>query len=274
MLRPSELLPTFSRNRDIESSEIKALAQNIATNGIVEPLTVRKKEDGRYELITGERRLKAAVLAGLRRVPCVLHKVGKSEAAVLSACENFGIRGFNIFEKARVLDSLKTKYMMSETEVAVSLGITAREIRNTLKFLEFEAQEEQLIRSYSFTEKQALYLLRLPKHLREGVIEEIISKHLGERETAEYIQNILFGEQGESCEEESREQKEKTPVRRFAIGDIRLFSNSLEKLIATLKGAGIKTSLHRLERPRYTEYRIRIAKNEEEILSAEQLKIC
>ena len=118
MLRPEELKTSGNQARkSFDPYELKLLAESIASSGIIQPLSVRKTEDGRYELIAGERRLRAAIIAGLRRVPCVLHKTDDATAALYTLTENLQRSNLNFFEEAFGIERLITVYGLSQTEI-------------------------------------------------------------------------------------------------------------------------------------------------------------
>ena len=107
MLKPeSIIISNDNARKSFDEYELKRLAESIHTSGIIQPIAVRKNTDGNYELITGERRLKAAVLAGLRRVPCILHKTDKNTARLYSIIDNVHRCNLSLFEEAEGLEYL------------------------------------------------------------------------------------------------------------------------------------------------------------------------
>ena len=135
MLKPSEITASPDQPRkSFDEYELKRLSDSIRASGIIQPLIVRKLERG-YQLIAGERRLKAAVMAGLRRVPCVIHKTDDETAALYSLLENLQRSNLTVFEEAESINRLITEYGISQSEAAARLGISQSGLSNKLRLL-------------------------------------------------------------------------------------------------------------------------------------------
>lgn len=270
MLKPMEIKKSANKPRkSFDEYELKLLAKSIAASGILEPLAVRKNEDGKFELIAGERRLKAAIMVGLRRVPCVLHKTDEATAALYAVLENLQRRSLTVFEEAKELYRLVTEYRFSRSEVAAKLGITEEALLSKLRLLRLGEDIERKITKAALSESFARALLRLAPEARNTALDYIIDEGLTEKQTEEYIGELLCPKP--ICEKEEEYIEEK-PIRKVAIGDMRLFSNSLSKLVDTLKSSGIDAYSRKYETDKYIEYKVRIKK--EPVVSATQLKIC
>ena len=274
MLKPRELKASANQPRQhFDEYELRQLADSIATSGIIQPLAVRKADDGGYELIAGERRLRAAVMAGLRRVPCILHKTDNETAALYSVIENLQRSNLTVFEESKGINRLITEYGMSQSEAASRLGIAQSTLSNKLRLLRLTDDIQQRIISARLTERHARALLRLPEHLHEEALNYIIAQGLTLQQTEEYIFNLLnpsnVAEPENSISDVSDE-----PVRKMVIGDVRLFSNSLSKLVETLQNAGIDAKSHKTENDKYIEYKVQIRKSTIETGNYKQLKIC
>ena len=270
MLRPSEItLSPHQPRRSFDEYELKLLADSISASGIIQPLAVRKKVDGSYELIAGERRLKAAIAAGLRRVPCVIHKADDETAALYALIENLQRSNLTIFEEASGLQHLIHEYGMSQSEMASRLGFAQSTLSNKLRLLKLDSAIQQRITSARLTERHARALLRLPDDARETALDHIVAEGLTLKQSEEYINGLLAPK---APEEEPAPPPE--PIRKAMIGDVRLFSNSLSKLLSTLQSAGIEAKSQRREDDRYIEFRVKIRKNAAEPESYSQLKIC
>ena len=271
MLKPEEIMPKVNKIRQsFDIYELKRLADSISANGIIEPLTVRKNADGKYELIAGERRLRAAKLAGLRRVPCILHVTDDTTAIVFSITENVQRCRLTFFEEAESLRKLTEDFGMSQSEVAARLGIAQSTLCNKLSLLRLDEAMQNRIASAGLNEGHARAILRLEESKRSEVLNKIIAENLSVRQTEELIENILYPFHKEQTHTEK--EVETKPVRKTAIGDTRLFANSLAKLITTLQNAGIDAKSRKYETDKYIEYKVRINKNN--VQNFEQLKIC
>lgn len=269
MLKPSEIkLSPNQPRKSFDQYELKLLADSISSNGIIQPLSVRKTEDG-YELIAGERRLRAAVMAGLRRVPCVLHKTDSETAAVFSIIENLQRSNLTVFEEAQGIERLIDEYGLSQGEAAARLGIAQSTLSNKLRLLRLSDTIQQRIISARLTERHARALLRLPDEACEEALDYIIANGLTLNQTEEYISELLAPKEESEPLPDTEE-----PVRKAAIGDVRLFTNSLSKLLDTLQSAGIDAKSRKYENDRYIEFKVRIQKKSVDTERFKQLKIC
>ena len=266
-LKPEELsLSPHQPRKSFDEYKLRLLANSIAASGILQPLSVRKREDGRFELIAGERRLRAAVMAGLRKVPCVLHKTDEETAAMYSLTENIQRCDLTVFEEAAGIERLISGFGLSHAEVAAKLGIAQSTLSNKLRILKLSKDLQERITAAGLTERHARALLRIPEERRKEALDRVIAEGMTLRQTEEYITQLL------SPPVEPAEPSQ--PVRKAAIGDIRLFSNSLSKLLHTLEHAGIEAESERHEDDTYIEFQVRIRKNAPENEEYGQLKIC
>ena len=251
MLKPSEIAASPDQPRkSFDEYELKRLSDSIRASGIIQPLIVRKTEEG-YRLIAGERRLKAAIMAGLRRVPCVLHKIDDETAALYSLLENLQRSNLTVFEEAEGINRLISEYGISQSEAAARLGISQSSLSNKLRLLKLGDSIKERISSARLTERHARALLRLPEELREEALDRIISEGFTVSQTEEYITSLL------NPKENPQPVIPDEPVRKSAIGDVRLFSNSLAKLLSTLQSSGIDAKSRKYETDKYIEFKVR-----------------
>lgn len=270
MLRPREIrLPLYRVRKSEDEYALSSLAESIKKSGIIEPLAVRKNEKGKYVIITGERRLKAAIMANLRRVPCVLHDVDTSTALVYSIVENLQRANATFFEEAEAIKTVMNKYRIPQYEMAARLGISQNVLLERLRLLRLNEGLRARITEASLSESHARILLRLPPEKREDALEKIIAENMTSMKTEIFVNELLNPKP--SLQEKPKSQP--ISYKKSAIGDIRLFSNSLSKLIETLKNSGIDAYTRRIENDRYIEYKVRIKKDEPPRDLAEQLKI-
>lgn len=268
MLKPDEIQTGNMQPRQyFDEYELRLLAESIAANGIIQPLTVRKSEKG-YELIAGERRLRAAKIAGLRRVPCVLHKTDTATAAIYAITENLQRSDLSFFEEALAIERLISEYSLSQAEASARLGIAQSTLCNKLRLLKLNENQRKRIVAAGLTERHARALLRLAPEDRDEMLDRIIAQELNLKQTEEAISELLIPH----SVQKPLEHSEQPPTRKAAIGDIRLFANSLSKLLSTMQSAGFDARSRRSETEKYIEYRVRINKSVPEKYT--QLKIC
>lgn len=198
-----EILPNRSQPRkSFESNGIVRLADSIRRFGILHPLTVRRiNYDGfvpagslpyKYELISGERRLRAAMLLGLERVPCIIRFASEKEAAELAVIENLLRRDLNMFEQARAFSRLINEFSMTQQEVAERLSLAQSSVANKLRLLKLSDGEQQYIIDKDLTERHARALLKIgDEKLRFAVLREIAAKKFNVSASEEYIERII-----------------------------------------------------------------------------------
>lgn len=268
MLKSDEIIPSKNQPRKtFDEYELKLLADSIARSGIIQPLAVRKCGNGKYEIIAGERRFRAAKMAGVRRIPCVLHNTDDKTAAIYSIMENLQRQDLSFFEEAEAINRLISVYDMSQLEIASRLGIAQSTLSNKLRLLRLNDEQRKRILTARFTERHARALIRLEESDRDSALDYIIANSLTLKESEEYIEGIL----NPNIPETAAAPK---PIRKYAISDVRLFYNSLSKLVSTLQTAGVNAKTRKYETDKYIEYKVRISKKVPENEECEQLKIC
>ena len=267
MLKPEDIRPSRNQARKkFDEYELKQLADSIASNGIIQPISVRKLSDGKYEIIAGERRLRAAKMAGLKRIPCVLHKTDENTAALFTVTENLQRSNLSVFEEAEGINRLINEYSMSQSDVAERLGIAQSTLSNKLRLLRLDESLRERIISARLTERHARALLRIPPENRAQALDYMIANGLTVYQTEDYIKELLMPK--------TQKKEPEKPIRKAAIGDVRLFSNSLSKLVSTLQSAGIDAKSRKYESEKYIEYKVRIKKEPQNKQESIQLKIC
>ncbi|MBQ5910861.1 MAG: ParB/RepB/Spo0J family partition protein [Clostridia bacterium] len=248
-LKVTDIIPNENQPRkNFDTYELSLLCESIKENGILQPLIVRIS-GGKYLLIAGERRLKAAKMAGLKRVPCVIKKADDLTADCFTIIENLLRRDLSVFEEAEGINRLINVYGLSQGEIAEKIGIAQSTLSNKLRLLKLDTALRERITAARLTERHARALLRIPEEKRNETLDYIIAKQLTLSETEEYIDKLL------SPKKEKRE-----PVRKCAIGDVRLFANSLNKMVDTMRLGGIAATTIKNETATHIEYTVLITK--------------
>ncbi len=232
-IRPNPAQP----RRFFEEAALSELADSIRHHGILQPLTVRKGRNG-YELIAGERRLRAARMAGLRTVPCILANADEETSGALALVENLQRRDLHFFEEAVAVAQLIAAYGLSQEEAAERLGKSQSAVANKLRLLRLSPECAARIRDCGLTERHARTLLRLSEEEeRRAALSHIIEKGLNVTQSEEYVESLIVS-------------KNKTPPPRrptYIIKDARLFLNSINRGVDILRSAGIAAQVTREE---------------------------
>lgn len=250
MIPVDQILPAAHQPRTVFDGEaLRELSDSIAAHGVLQPLLVLR-EGGHYRLIAGERRLRAAKSAGLKKVPCLLTVKDVEEAAKLSLIENLQRENLSFFEEAAAYRRLMEDFSLSQAEVAQEVSKDPSTVANKLRLLRLPISAQLLIAKNGLTERHARALLRVEDQEQQmELLEEIIDQALNVKETEALIAAAL-----------APKKKKKRAGRLCSVKDIRLCINTLNHTVATLKQAGIKPQTQIHEEERFVEYIIRIPK--------------
>ena len=249
-IRPNKAQPRKVFNEE----DLNALSQSIAENGILQPLTVRKVSATEYELIAGERRLRASVMAGLWKVPCIVIKCSEKESAVYALLENLQRSDLGMFEEARGVSRLIRRYGLTQQEAAVKLGKTQSTIANKLRLLRLTYEEQEWIENAGLSERHARALLKLgDEGARREALSKIISENLNVQQSENLI-NLMLNS--------SPKNNKKQGTSKAVIKDVRIFVNTINKAIDTMRLAGIDAQSDKTDTDNFIEYTIRIPKKQ------------
>ena len=249
-IRPNKAQPRKVFNEE----DLNALSQSIAENGILQPLTVRKVSASEYELIAGERRLRASVMAGLRKVPCIVIKCSEKESAVYALLENLQRSDLGMFEEARGVSRLIRRYGLTQQEAAVKLGKTQSTIANKLRLLRLTYEEQEWIENAGLSERHARALLKLgDEGARREALSKIISENLNVQQSENLI-NLMLNS--------NPKNNKKQGISKAVIKDVKIFVNTINKAIDTMRLAGIDAQSDKTDTDNFIEYTIRIPKKQ------------
>ena len=223
--------PNPAQPRQVFSEESLAdLAESIRRHGILQPLSVRRSGSG-YELICGERRLRAGILAGLTDIPCLLMSMDDKESGIASLVENLQRQDLDFIETARGIQSLMEKWTMSQEQVARLLGKSQSAVANKLRLLRHSPAVLTAIRENGLTERHARALLRLSGDEQKlPLILQIRRQNLSVARTEQIIESML-------------RVKEEKPCR----ANVGAFLNNLNQSLARIQLSGIPAVSERRE---------------------------
>ena len=177
--------------REFAPGPLAELAESIRRHGIIQPLTVRHSADG-WELIAGERRLRAAKLAGLQTVPCLEMQVDEQDSAILALIENIQRRDLHYLEEAAAIAAYLRQSGSTQEEAAALLGRSPSALANKLRLLRLSPDCCRLLTEHDLTERHARALLRLEdEEERLNALHHIIRQHLNVAQTEQYIDKRL-----------------------------------------------------------------------------------
>lgn len=239
-LRPNPAQPRVI----FEEAGLRELASSIRLHGILQPLTVRRV-NGVYELVAGERRLRAAKLAGLTEVPCLLVNMDEGQSTLAALVENLQRRDLDFIEEAQGISRLIRQYGLSQEQAALQIGKSQSAVANKLRLLRHSNQVLDRIREGGLTERHARALLKLEgEEEKLEVLERIIARTMTVSQTEKYIESLLRG------------QKKGAPER----VDVRAFLRDLTENLAKIQSAGVPAVSQRSETDREITLTITIPK--------------
>ncbi|HWO43813.1 MAG TPA: ParB/RepB/Spo0J family partition protein [Candidatus Eisenbacteria bacterium] len=184
----------FQPRRSFDEAKIEELASSIRNQGIIQPLVARPKGDGTYELIAGERRWRAAIKAGLSRVPVVIRHATDQEALQLALVENLQREDLNPIEEANGYRRLQEEFHWSQEEMAEKVGKSRPAIANAMRLLSLPAEVQQEVAAGNLPAGQARALLGLHSEpLVISTCREVIAKGLSTRETEKLVRQLTLG---------------------------------------------------------------------------------
>lgn len=243
-----DIISNPNQPRSDFSEDISQLADSIAQNGILQPISVRRK-GSKYELIAGERRLRAAKLCDFPVVPCIVHEVSDRHSAVLALVENIQRQDLSFFDEASAIEKLITLYGMTQEDAASKLGRAQSTIANKLRLLRLTEKERALITQYGLTERHARALLRLGSaEDRLFILDKIIKCDLNVERSEKLIDEFIG----------SKRDKVSYKKRSVVFQNVKLFVNTINKAIETMQAAGISADSRKIQNEDYIEYRVRI----------------
>ena len=236
--------------KDFDERALLELAHSIYQNGILQPVSVRINSNGKYELIAGERRYRASIIAGLTQIPCIVINADERQAALYSLIENLQRHDLSFFEEAHGIQRLISYYGLSQEEAAKRLGKAQSTLSNKLRILRLPEQIQSDIIKYGMTERHARALLKLNDEEKQDLaVKIIVEKRLNVSQTEILIDRILEG------------PKPKQKVL-MLFKDVRIFVNTLNNAVSTMKKSGINAAAEQTETDEYIEYLVRIPKEQ------------
>ena len=245
-IRPNPQQPRHS----FDEEGLAELAASIRSCGILQPLTVRRAGEG-YELVAGERRLRAARIAGLREVPCLVAQVGEEDSALLALMENLQRRDLDCWEEAQAIARLISRYGLSQEEAARRLGRAQPTVANKLRLLRLPEDVRALLRENGLTERHARALLRLQDpEVQRRAAGDMVRRGMNVAQAEAYVEKLLQSDQV-------------TPPRgrsTYIIKDVRLFLNSVDRGLHLMRQAGVDAGWNRQDTDREILLTIRIPK--------------
>ena len=210
-----------------------------------------RRDRDRYVLVAGERRWRASRMAGLKTIPAIVQELSPQDGAVLALIENMQRSDLNFFEEAAAIYALMQDRAMTQEETARRLGMSQPSLANKIRLLRLSGEEQRMVLENHLTEPspRVLCLEWKIRKRRMAALKTVIERKMNVAQTDTYIKSLL-----------EQEGQAKRPKRTFIAKDVRLFLNTIDHAVQTMKEAGIGAAFQRKETDEYYECVVRIPK--------------
>jgi len=253
-LIPVELIhPNPDQPRKVfHEEELQALSESIKANGLLQPISLMREEDGSYRIIAGERRYRACKQLKMEAVPAIISNVNDTDAAVLALIENIQRSDLGCFEEAAAIQKLIEKMEMTQEEAAKKLGKSQSAVANKLRLLRLPTEVQKFLTENGLTERHARALLKLPEDQMLMAAQEIAEQQLNVAQTEALVEALLAPEEEKPIPYRGRKI--------MVVKDLRIFRNTVERALETLRESGIEAFSEETEHEYYLEYVVRVSK--------------
>lgn len=233
----------YQPRRVFEKAHLEELAASIKEFGVLQPVSVRLINGHRYELVAGERRLRACRLAGLAKIPSVIVGINDRDSAILALIENIQRENLNYIEEAEGFRNLIQDYNFTQEKLSEKLGKSQSAIANRLRLLRLSPDIKRALIENGCSERHARALLKLPnEEQQKEVLRKVIKGNLTVKKTESLIEAMLAAA--------SESQKSKRPAKfRRVIRDMRIFTNTISQAVNIMKDSGIDAVYNIEEKP-------------------------
>lgn len=253
-IRPNPYQP----RKKFDKAALEELCESIKQYGVLQPINVRKITNGRYELVAGERRLRAATMAGLEEIPAIVVNVDDNDSAVMALIENLQREDLNYLEEAEGYNNLIVEHGFTQEELARKMGKSQSTIANKIRLLKLSPLVKKILLDNNLTERHARALLKLhDEQLQLKILKQVCEKGLNVKKTEELIERTI--------EKYTNEAKKKSAEKKCtkSIKDIRIFVNTIRQAIEIMRKSGVNAKGVQRDRGDFVEFIVRIPKKQE-----------
>ncbi|RCX16143.1 ParB family protein [Anaerobacterium chartisolvens] len=252
-IRPNPYQPRKQFNK----AALEELCESIKQYGVIQPINVRKISNSTFELVAGERRLRAATMAGLKEIPVIIIDVDDNNSAVMALIENLQREDLSYMEEAEGYNNLINDHNFTQEDLAQKIGKSQSTIANKIRLLKLPPLVKKILADNNLTERHARALLKLhDEQLQLKVLKHVCEKSMNVKKTEELVEKAI--------ERYTKEKKEAVGERKLtkSIKDIRIFVNTIRQAIDLMKKSGVNAKAAQIDRGEYIEFIVRIPKKE------------
>lgn len=254
LIRPNPYQP----RRKFDNTSMDELCQSIQQYGVIQPINVRKITNTHYELVAGERRLRAAAMAGHKEIPAIIVDIGEDDSAIMALIENLQREDLGYIEEAEGYRNLIKEHGLTQEELAQKIGKSQSTIANKIRILRLSPMVKKILADNGLTERHARALLKIDdEQIQLKVLHKVCDRGLNVRKTEELVQKALDKYCNQSKSDSYKGQVTKS------IKDIRIFVNTIRQAIDTMKKSGVNARAAQIDRGEFLEFIVRIPKRED-----------
>ena len=251
-VRPNPYQPRKQFNKQA----LDELCESIKQYGVLQPINVRKLSHSTYELVAGERRLRASTMAGLTEIPAIIINVDDNDSAVMALIENLLREDLSYMEEAEGYCNLINEHGFTQEELAQKIGKSQSTIANKIRLLKLSPLVKKILADNNLTERHARALLKLhDEQLQLKVLKLVCERGLNVKKTEELVEKAI--------EKYSKDARQRSSDKKMtkAIKDVRIFVNTIRQAIDIMKQSGVNAKAAQIDRGEYIEFVVRVPKN-------------
>lgn len=251
MIKPNPYQP----RKNFSQKSLEELAESIKEVGLIQPITVRRAGVNGYELVAGERRLRASKMAGLKTIPAIIITSSEKDSAVMAMIENLQREDLHYLEEAKGYLALIRDYGLTQEELAKRIGKSQSTIANKIRLLRLSDEIKNALIKNNLTERHARCLLRLPEEeLRLKALKKIIEKNYNVKDSEMLVERTM-----QRIQMSQKKKKGKRVVGGYR--DIRIFINTIRDAVVMMKNCGLNPLVKEVDTGDAIEITVSIPKN-------------
>src|SRR6056297_254266 len=248
-IRPNRYQP-----REIfKDKSLLELKNSIKSYGIIQPISLRKLGDDNYEIVAGERRFKAAKMAGLGQIPSIIVDIEENDSANIALIENIQREDLNFIEEARAYQQIMKKFGITQEQLSQKIGKSQSTIANKVRILKLPVIIKEKLLSNDLTERHGRAMLKIEdESIQEEILNKVIEKNLNVKDTEKLIKSVK-----EKINKEEKPSKQN--IRNFI--NNKIYINTIKNAYNEILKTGIKAKFEEKEKDDYIEVKVKIPKN-------------
>nr|MBO2494827.1 nucleoid occlusion protein [Clostridia bacterium] len=251
-VRPNPYQP----RKEFSKQGLEELSESIKQYGVLQPITVRKIGSDGYELIAGERRLRACQMIGMKYIPAIVLNISESDSAIVAMIENLQRENLHYLDEAMGYACLIHDHGFTQEELARKIGKNQSTIANKMRLLKLPDNIKKMLLEHNLTERHARALLRLPDDdLKLKVLQQVISKKYNVKETEMLVEKVLKKLQSDKVKEIKHKR-----VKSACNKDMRIFINTIKRAVSLIKEYGLNPQMTQIDNEDSVEIIVKIPK--------------